>query len=526
MFSDKDLKQLKSKGLTVNQIESQIDIFKTGLQYIDLIRPALLGDGIKALSDDSIQTAIDLFDSKSKEYKLTKFVPASGAATRMFKELYEFMNNYTGSEEDYLKYLSNRSSESIFYFFEHLYYFAFYYDLKDLIDEKYQLDIAKLLEKNEFPLILEALITEKGLNYGKMPKGLIKFHNYRDFSRTAVEEHMIEARHYAMDKDSVVKLHFTVPDDYMKEFKAHVAEVAHYHKEKYNTKFEINFSVQDPTTDTIAVDKENQPLRDEKGKIIFRPGGHGSLIKNLNQIQEDIVFIKNIDNIVPDRLKPESVKYKKVIGGLLLKYQEAIFKFLNQMDQPEITDPQLAKIQKFIENDLCFVPNLTVAELSKSERIELFKSILNRPIRVCGMVINEGEPGGGPFFVKQSNGVISLQIVESSQMDINDAKVKKIIQKSSHFNPVDLVCSLKNYKGQKFDLAEFIDPDTAFISIKSKDGKEIKALEWPGLWNGAMSNWNTFFVEVPAVIFNPVKTVNDLLREEHITLAFLQNRPR
>lgn len=525
MFSDKDLKQLKSKGLSLKQIESQLDIFKTGLQFSDLIRPAVVNDGIKTLNEENSQTLIDLFDEQSKKYTITKFVPASGAATRMFKELYEFMQNYTGSEEDYLKYLSKRGSDSIFYFFEHLWYFAFFQDLKEMMLEKYDLDIDKLLEKNELNLILELLITEKGLNYGKMPKGLIKFHNYREFSRTAAEEHMIEAKYFAADKKSIVRLHFTVAEEYLQDFKAHIAEVAHILHDKLKVKFEVSFSVQDPSTDTIAVDHKNEPLRDDKGRLVFRPGGHGSLINNLNQLKEDIVFVKNIDNIVPDRLKPESAKYKKVLGGFLLKYQTQIFKYLNQLDQDDVSDAQLVKILKFTESELCTPAPADFNDQNKSKQISYLKAILNRPIRVCGMVANEGEPGGGPFFVKQANGMISLQIVESSQMNLNDAKVKKIVQKSSHFNPVDLVLGLKNYKSEKFNLIDFIDPDTAFISSKSVNGKEIKALEWPGLWNGAMSNWNTFFVEMPSVTFNPVKTVNDLLREEHITLAFLQNRP-
>lgn len=526
MFSDKDLKQLKSKGLSVKQIESQLEIFKTGLHYSDLIRPALVNDGIKTLNEESTQSLIELYEEQAKKHTITKFVPASGAATRMFKELYEFMQTYTGSEEDYLKYLSKRGSDSIFYFFEHLWYFAFYQDLKEMMMEKYQLDIDKLLEKNELNLILELLITEKGLNYGKMPKGLIKFHNYREFSRTAAEEHLIEAKHFISNKESIVRLHFTVADEYLQAFKAHIAEVAHILHEKLKVKFEVTFSVQDPSTDTIAVDANNEPLRDEKGKLIFRPGGHGSLIKNLNQLQEEIVFIKNIDNIVPDRLKPESAKYKKVLGGFLLKYQTQIFKYLGQLDQADVSEAQLVKILKFTETDLCTPAPSNYNDLSKEKQISYLKSILNRPIRVCGMVANEGEPGGGPFFVKQSNGMISLQIVESSQMNLNDPKVKKIVQKSSHFNPVDLVLGLYNYKGERFNLIDYVDPDTAFISSKSVNGKEVKALEWPGLWNGAMSNWNTFFVEMPSVTFNPVKTVNDLLREEHITLPFLQNRPK
>jgi len=442
----------------------------------------------------------------------------------MFKDLYEFLQNYTGADEDYLKYLSSRGSDSIYYFFENLHFFAFYQDLKKLLDEKYQFDLAKLLEKNEFVIVLKALIDEDGLNYGKMPKGLIKFHNYREFSRTAAEEHMIEAKYYIKDKKKKIRMHFTVPENFMKEFKAHIAEVSGIHEEKYDVKYLISYSVQDQATDTIAVDMNNEPFRDDKGKLIFRPGGHGALINNLNALEDDIIFIKNIDNIVPDRLKTESAKYKKVLGGMLIKLQQQLFAYLKTLDEPEISETILTKIQKFITHDLGYHGGEDFKSLDKSGKITLFRHILNRPIRVCGMVVNEGEPGGGPFFVKNSKGIESLQIVESSQLDMNSAAVKKIINHTSHFNPVDLVCGLKDYKGHKFDLLKYVDTDASFISSKSSNGKELKALEWPGLWNGGMSDWNTIFVEMPAITFTPVKTVNDLLREEHTTLAYLNSR--
>lgn len=524
MFSENDLKQLRAKGISEQEIQSQLNLFNDGLKFMNVVRPATVGDGIKSLTDDAMEAAVGLFDKESGKYSMSKFVPASGAATRMFKDLYEFMENYSASNEDYLKYLSNRSSESVYFFFENLHYFAFYEDLRDLLEEKYQMDIDRLLEKNEFSMILKALISDEGLNYGKMPKGLIKFHNYRDFSRSAAEEHMLEAKLFIESKKKIVKLHFTVADEFMTAFKAHIAEVAHIHQEKYHVKYDISYSTQDQSTDTIAVDMNNEPFRNEKGKLVFRPGGHGSLINNLNNLSEDIIFIKNIDNIVPDRLKPESAKYKKVLGGLLIKYQQQIFNYLQSLDEAEVSEQMMTKIQKCVLNELHIKLPVDFAGLAKDEKIKVFKSLLNRPIRVCGMVVNEGEPGGGPFFVRNPDGIESLQIVESSQIDLKDAKIDKIIQKSSHFNPVDLVCGIKDYKGKKFDLLKYVDKDAAFISCKSSNGRELKALEWPGLWNGAMSNWNTVFVEVPAVTFNPVKTVNDLLREEHTTLAYLSTR--
>ncbi len=527
MFSPEDRLQIEKKGLTQDQVLAQLELFKNGFPPLNITKAASAGDGIIKSNHSIIPKALEEYDAQLPELNTLKFVPASGAATRMFKDLIEFMNKYQGSEEEYLELLSNRNPDSIYYFFENLKSFAFYEDLKLYFLNHVGQDLDKLLDNNEFVWILKGLISSEGLNYGSLPKALIKFHNYKTFSRTAFEEQLLEAQGYCTDKRNSVNLHFTVAEDFQPEFEKLLSNLAPLHKEKYGIRYKVDFSIQDPTTDTIAANEHNEPFREADGSLVFRPGGHGSLLYNLNQLKNDVIFIKNIDNVVPDRLKEENIHYKKVLGGILLIYQSQIFDYIRLLKKPkELDDNKLHKIIRFLEKDLCTIPPASFHEASREEQIDYLLRKLNRPIRVCGMVENEGEPGGGPFYTLEADGTQSLQIVESSQIDKSNPDQMTMLESSTHFNPVDIVCSLKDYRGKKFDLMEFTDPNTAFISQKSKDGKDLKALEWPGLWNGGMSNWNTVFVEVPIITFNPVKVVNDLLREEHLTLAFLQWKDR
>ena len=364
-------------------------------------------------------------------------------------------------------------------------------------------------------VVIDHLVNKSGLDYGSLPKGLLKFHKYNNVSRCALEEHLVEAGHYAKSKDKIAKVHFTVSPEHMERFTGEVEKVRSQYEKELNVKFDISYSIQKPSTDTIAVDMDNKPFREADNTILFRPGGHGALIENLNEIEGDIVFIKNIDNVVPDRLKPETILYKKAIGGLLLKLQSQIFAYLNKMEKSSLVTSEIGNISNFARKKLNITFSETFSDLSEKKKQDYLFAQLNRPIRICGMVKNEGEPGGGPFWVKNTKGEISLQIVESSQIDVNNPGQKDIMQASTHFNPVDLVCGLSNYKGEQFDLHHYIDPETGFISIKSKNGKNLKAQELPGLWNGAMADWITLFVEVPIITFNPVKTVNDLLRDQH-----------
>ena len=374
--------------------------------------------------------------------------------------------------------------------------------------------INALLSEHNYKAVVSNLLESAGLNYGALPKGLLKFHRYADGVRTPLEEHLVEGALYAAGKTGEVNVHFTVSTEHRALFEKLVAAKAAEYEAKYGTTYHISFSEQKPSTDTVAADMENKPFRDKDGKLLFRPGGHGALIENLNDLDADIVFIKNIDNVVPDRLKADTVTYKKLLAGVLVTLQKQAFEYLELLDGGHYSHEQLETIIRFVQQQLrCRRTDLK--ELEDADLVIYLRKKLNRPMRVCGMVKNVGEPGGGPFLAYNPDGTISLQILESSQIDMNDPEKKAMFEKGTHFNPVDLVCAVRDYKGNKFDLLKHVDKATGFISYKSKNGKDLKALELPGLWNGSMSDWNTVFVEVPLSTFNPVKTVNDLLREQH-----------
>ena len=375
-------------------------------------------------------------------------------------------------------------------------------------------NINALLSEHNYKAVVSNLLESAGLNYGALPKGLLKFHRYADGVRTPLEEHLVEGALYAAGKSGEVNVHFTVSTEHRALFEKLVAAKAAEYEAKYGTTYHISFSEQKPSTDTVAADMENKPFRDKDGKLLFRPGGHGALMENLNDLDADIVFIKNIDNVVPDRLKADTVTYKKLLAGVLVTLQKQAFEYLELLDGGHYSHEQLETIIRFVQQQLrCRRTDLK--ELEDADLVIYLRKKLNRPMRVCGMVKNVGEPGGGPFLAYNPDGTISLQILESSQIDMNDPEKKAMFEKGTHFNPVDLVCAVRDYKGNKFDLLKHVDKATGFISYKSKNGKDLKALELPGLWNGSMSDWNTVFVEVPLSTFNPVKTVNDLLREQH-----------
>jgi Domain of unknown function (DUF4301) len=435
-------------------------------------------------------------------------VPASGAASRMFKALFEFKDAFQHAQAD--EQLAK--NKALTAFFKDLRKFAFYQNLEESMAAK-GLNLSQALADKKYDLVLANLLEDSGLGYGNLPKGLLQFHSYESFTRTPAEEHLVEGANYAKDAQGKVLLHFTVSPEHRSRFDELMAKVKNRYEKEYGVSYEIGFSEQKLSTDTIAVGLDNQPFRNKDGSLLFRPAGHGALLENLNELDADIIFVKNIDNVVPDRLKATTYTYKKAIAGLLLDYQQRIFAYLDQLDKGEANDQLLDEIASFLEKELCVKTDQSFA--SKDLKISYLRGKLNRPIRVCGMVKNEGEPGGGPFWAKNSDGSMSLQIAESAQIDMDNAAQKAIAASATHFNPVDLVCATKDYKGRKFDLLQFRDPMTGFISEKSKDGKTLKALELPGLWNGAMADWNTLFMEVPIETFNPVKTVNDLLRDQH-----------
>ena len=444
MFSQQDLEQLEAKGISVAKAEQQLDYFRTGFPALDIVAPASVKHGILAPTKKEQEEYIRIWEDYLKEdHKILKFVPASGAASRMFKNLFQYLED--GEETAFIQE-----------FLTHIDDFAFGQELEGMTGQ----DAVRYLLEN--------------MHYGDLPKGLLLFHKYRDGARTPALEHMVEGALYAAC-NGVVRLHFTVSRQHLPLFRQHIAEHLQAFETKYGVRFDISFSEQLPSTDTIAANPDGTPFRDKDGKLLFRPGGHGALIENLNRQDADIVFIKNIDNVVPDRLKKDTVRYKQILAGVLVAEQKRVFE---RLQDPDISDEERQR--------------------------------LNRPIRVCGVVKNTGEPGGGPFLVRDADGSVSCQILESSQ--IADPA---LMAQSTHFNPVDLVCAIRDYEGNAFNLPDYVDPQTGFISQKSKDGKELLALELPGLWNGAMAKWNTIFVEVPVSTFNPVKTVNDLLRPQH-----------
>ena len=489
MFLEKDFNQIHELGIDLETVSQQINDFKEGFPFMQLQKAATLNDGVIKLSNEEIEKYTALYEKKVSKLTPLKFVPASGAATRMFKSLFSFLEE-------------GKSDKSTDQFFDKLSDFAFADDLKKILPQD-----------ADNKTIADYYLTQKGLEYGTLPKGLLKFHQYENESRTALEEHLVEGANYA-NNDGKVKLHFTVSPEHLSRFLKLLNKVVPNYEEKYNVKFDISFSEQRRSTDTIAVNMDDTPFREKEGSLLFRPAGHGALLANLNDISADIVFIKNIDNVVPDRIKQPTVAYKKALAGVLLKYQDRIFDYQFQLKE-WASEPLLMELSQFFEQELCVLPPVGFMGMNHNEKVMYYQKKLNRPLRVCGVVPNTGEPGGGPFWCKNTDDSTSLQIVESAQVDMNNEEQKTIFNNSTHFNPVDLICSMKNYRNEKFDLMKYRDLKTGFVTQKSKDGKDLKAQELPGLWNGSMADWNTIFVEVPLITFNPVKTVNDLLRDEH-----------
>jgi hypothetical protein len=506
MFTSQDDKQIITHGLNAKEIEQQIKYFREGFPPSDLSAPAIIGHGIYKFSDDEVTGFIDTYVRFAEKNQIVKFVPASGAASRMFKKLFAFKESYNESEEAYQELIADQSEGSMFDFFKRLEQFAFYEDLKEVFATSGR-ELSEAHLKKSYIEILDYLLEEKGLDYGQLPKGLLKFHGNNAAAKTPVEEHMVEGCQYARSGVDRVEIHFTVSPEHQAKFEKHVNQVKNKYEETFNCKISVSYSIQKPSTDTIAVDLDNQPFREEDGALLFRPAGHGALLENLNDVEADIIFVKNIDNVVPDHLKAETIKFKKVLAGVLVDRQKKIFDYLIKL-QADHTEALILEVATFVKENLgtSFANTPTVKDLI---------AILDRPIRVCGMVKSEGDPGGGPFWVKDRQGNTSLQIVETAQINLDDPDQMTIFNAATHFNPVDLVCGVKDVHGNAYDLMKFRDPLTGFASQKSKNGKDLKAQELPGLWNGSMAHWNSIFVEVPVITFNPVKAVTDLLKPEH-----------
>lgn len=504
MLTQQDLKQLTEKGISEEKLNKELADIKQGFPFLKLKAAATIGNGVLKPSDEERNQYIEKWNAyKSQQATVVKFVPASGAASRMFKDLFAFLNaDYDTPQTDFEKT-----------FFDNIDKFAFHKALCDKCKENEHKCLKTLLEEGNYKAVVANLLEEKGLNYGQLPKGLLLFHAYGDDARTPMEEHLVEAALYASSKGEA-NVHFTVSHDHLELFKQKVAEKANTYAERFGVKYNISFSEQKPSTDTIAANLDNTPFRQDDGSLLFRPGGHGALIENLNELNADVVFIKNIDNVVPDRLKDETVTYKALLAGVLVSVQQKCFEYLRLLDEDKVDEAKVQEMVTFLEQTLCCV-NPATATMELPALKTYLHNKFHRPIRVCGMVKNVGEPGGGPFLAYNQDGSASPQILESSQIDKSNEEYQRMFTEGTHFNPVDLVCAIKDYKGQAFHLPDYVDKSTGFISSKSKNGKNLKALELPGLWNGAMSDWNTIFVEVPLGTFNPVKTVNDLLREQH-----------
>ena len=504
MLTQQDLKQIAAKGISEEKLNKQLDDFKTGFPFLKLEAAASIGHGIMAPADDEREKYIDAWKAYKAEGKdIVKFVPASGAASRMFKDMFAFLDaDYDVPTTDFEKH-----------FFDNIKKFAFREALCDKCKANNGKKISELIADGNYKAIVANMLKAEGLNYGQLPKGLLLFHNYEDGPRTPMEEHLVEGALYAASNGEA-NVHFTVSHEHMELFKQKVAEKADIYAKKFGIKYNITFSEQKPSTDTVAANADNTPFRNDDGSLLFRPGGHGALIENLNEINADVIFIKNIDNVVPDRLKDDTVTYKQLIAGVLVTLQQKAFNYLRLLDTGSYSHEDLEEIIRFVQRDLC-CRKADIKELEDADLVIYLRKKLHRPMRVCGVVKNVGEPGGGPFLTYNQDGTVSLQILESSQIDKSNTEYQKMFTEGTHFNPVDLVCAVKDYQGKPFNLPDFVDKTTGFISSKSKSGKELKALELPGLWNGAMSDWSTIFVEVPLSTFNPVKTVNDLLRDQH-----------
>ncbi len=505
MLKDKELQQIINHNITVDDVNWQLNYLKKGFNFIDIFKSADLNSGILRFTNKQKNELLKIYDKFSENGNILKFIPASGAASRMFKDLLAFYNDNTVKIPD-------KNNYSVAYeFFVNIKKFAFYDKLNYLLKNDENLTVTECLSKNKYKLILDFLLTDKGLNYANLPKALIYFHKYKSEIRTSFEEHIVEGILYGKSNNNIVNLHFTISQNNLNDIK----QIEKTLIKKYTSKVNVNisYSYQDKSTDTIAIDMDNKIFVKDNGEILFRPGGHGALINNLNKLQSDIIFIKNIDNVVVDNLKQDTVIYKKILAGYLLKIQNKIFNYIKQINNNSI---DISDVEGFVNKYLQILFPDKYFNFSKDDKINFIKSKLNRPIRVCGMVKNQGEPGGGPFWVKHYDDSYQLQIIEKSQINIKNKEQEKIMKKAKYFNPVDLVISTKNFKGEYFNLNNFIDKKTNFISKKSFNGRELKAFELPGLWNGAMSDWNTIFVEVPLTTFNPVKIVNDLLRPVHI----------
>ncbi|WP_298156367.1 DUF4301 family protein [Flavobacterium sp.] len=511
-FSSQDFIAIYNHGVSTDKIQDHLAIFSKGIAKTILERPATKDDGILRPTPEIYAAYADFFGQKRTEYKLKKFVPASGAASRMFKFLNEFLNDFNIEEETINAYINRKNATALAVFLVGLEKLPFYEEVSLTLQRNYS-NFRSLNKDLRDYYFIKAMLSPYHFDFAAKPKGILNFHKYPTHIATSVEEHLNESCLYACD-GKIAHLHFTVSPEHQKAFERIIQNVQGKIEKQHGNTIKVNFSYQDKATDTLAVDLENKPFRDDNGQLVFRPGGHGALIQNLNSLDADIIFIKNIDNVIQNHIE-EIALYKKALAGIMIELQEMIFNYLKLIESGKIGEKEIPDLVEFSMKRL----NMNVIDdfekFTLENKLEFLRQLLDRPLRVCGMVKNEGEPGGGPFWVMDKKGNVSLQIVESTQVDLSNPAQLQILKNATHFNPVDLVCGLKNYKGQKFDLTQFVDKNSGFIVDKTKNGRALKAYELPGLWNGAMAKWITVFVQVPLITFNPVKTVNDLLKPAH-----------
>lgn len=506
--------EIEKLGITKESLKTQLENYERGVLFIKVNRPCTIGDGIQLIDDSVIEELINLNITAAQSGRLTYFVPASGAATRMFKQLQSYLNKSKGVPFDVLKeeIFWDSEAKAVYEFISNIKHFAFYDNLKAILKNE-NINIDKLNDDDDISIVLKSVLNEGGLNYSFLPKGAILFHKYENEFRTAFEEHVYEVASSSGSRDNI-KIHFTISEEHSQIFSDIISKSVKK-IEKNNIQLEVSFSYQKKSTNTITLTDDNQLFKDSLGMPVFRPAGHGALIENINDIEADIILIKNIDNILPSGKNELSGKYKKIMTGYLISVQKEIFSYLRQLENKKINENIIAEIKEFSTRLLSIIFPADFNKQTNQYKSEFLFSVLNRPLRVCGMVKNEGHPGGGPFWVKNTKGEISIQIVEESQINIKNPKQLKIFKASTHFNPVDLVCGVRDYKGRNFGLKDFVDRTAGLITAKSYEGHPIKTLELPGLWNGSMAYWNTIFIEIPAETFNPVKVVNDLLKPAH-----------
>ena len=511
-FSSTDFVYIQEYGISIKNIQKQLNFFKEGIPKTNLISPATLSNGILKLSERDFQEKANFFDAQKSGLKLSKFVPASGAASRMFKFLMEFINEFDVENESINAYINRKKANKLSVFIVGLEKFPFF----EAVDKQLKAEIPDFNSldrsfKNYY--FIKLLLSTDYFDFANKPKGILPFHKYDTHTTTPVEEHLLECTHYSSANNSS-NLHFTISESHQKHFEKIIDAIKSKIEKESNVSINVSYSYQNKSTDALAVTMKNKPFRDENRQLVFRPGGHGALIENLNNLDADIVFIKNIDNVIQNNLEKISL-YKKGLAGILLEIQQQVFSYLQALDSATVEPKFMDEIVLFLKDNLNISMKDGFYSACLENKIFELQTVLNRPLRVCGMVKNEGEPGGGPFWVQDNQGGSSLQIVESSQVDLDNDNQKAILNAATHFNPVDLVCGIKNYKKEKLDLTQFVDYNSGFIVEKNVAGKNIKGYELPGLWNGAMANWLTVFVQVPLITFNPVKTVNDLLKPAH-----------